>query len=219
MLKAILAALLLAASLGRADATALTACQPGVTDCSNDTTNAAIINAAINDTATQNRVWNLWNGQCQNIYSEAGSTPGHTYRVNFCQSIAAVHVPMTTLVSAIMNPTVQSEVLGASVYPPYAGNMVDADVNTAIDGALTVNTATAQTTATQTTVGSNNVAVASATGIFAGQQVSCPGCPNNAVVTFVSGTTVVLSGVTTASIPASTPILFYLYTGLPTRAW
>jgi hypothetical protein len=139
-----------------------------------------------------------------------------------CYAIAAGHLSNPLLLSLVLglSPVVQTEILtcqgGA---PPFGGCLVDADVNSAIVLALTVKeTAPTPTTATQTTVGSGALTVASATGIVRGQTVFAAGVPPGTTVTFVNGTTVYISAPTTASLSA-TPIAFVLDTGLPTRSW
>jgi hypothetical protein len=138
-----------------------------------------------------------------------------------CYAIAAGHVPNPLLLSLVLglSPVVQTEILtcqgGA---PPFGGCLVDADVNTAILLALTVKeTAPTPTTAT---AGVNTAAltVASATGIVRGSNVFAAGVPPGTTVTFVNGTTVYISAMTTAALSA-TPIAFVLDTGLPTRNW
>ena len=197
----------------------LTACVAGVTNCSADTTNDQLIFSAINDSATQTRVWNLWNGQCNNIYSEAVTTTGHSYRVNFCQSIAdsppgaapgTQRVPPAFLVSVVMDSTVVSEVLAGASPGAAAGNMVDADVNTAIDAALTVDSGGAVSAVATTitgTSGNNFFTVGSATGITAGQGISAAGVPNGATVLYVSGTTVYMNQALTSS-PSGAAVVF-----------
>lgn len=228
MFKILAAALLAALGLSSAHAAsppklapraALTACTAGAINCSNDTVNDQLLAAAITDTSpngTQNRVWNLWNGQCNNIYSEAGTTVGHVYRINFCQSIGAGNVPKSLLVSTILNSTVAVEVL-AGTGSPTAGNMVDADVNSAIGAAMTVSNSSASTTATFSPA-TNLITVASSTGIVPGQTVACAGVIAGSLVLYVNSTNVVLNTQTTAP-ETATPCAFNLYTGLPTRAW
>jgi hypothetical protein len=138
-----------------------------------------------------------------------------------CYAIAAGHLTNSQLIQLILglSPVVQTEILtcqgGA---PPFGGCLVDADANTAIVMALAVKETAATTTATQATVGASTLAVASATGIVRGQSVFAAGVPPGTTVTFVSGTTVYISAVTTAALSA-TPIAFVLDTGLPTRSW
>lgn len=194
------------------------ACGAGVTTCATDTTSDAAIVAAIRDPTVGLRVYELWLGQCLNIWSELASTTGHILRTNYCNQIAAGAVNRELLVAVIMSATVQSEVLGSCTIPVNilgnaAGCMVDADVITAIGTALTVTTSTASTTATAAT-GSTLLTVASATGIVAGQSVSGAGIPGAAVVLFVSGTSVAISAPTTAALSA-TPVLFTISAGLP----
>jgi hypothetical protein len=216
---------LFAAPTGEPLAAQLTACTAGATTCGNDTANDAAIVNAINDPIFQARVWWLWLQQCNFIYSEATSTTGHAQRVSFCQAIASDtgpgntgnRVPMTMLVAAIINSTVESEILAGSGSPA-AGNVVDTDINTAIDSALTVSGTPVSTTATQATTGLNNFTVASATGIAAGMTVAGPGIPTGATVTEVSGTTVVISQGITAAL-ATSPVSFATLSGLATRVW
>lgn len=216
-------ALALALWAATSHAAALTACTTGQTTCSNDTTNDALIVSAINDPVVQQRVWNLWNQQCAFIFSEATSTAGHNYRNNFCLAIAAGKVPLSLLVSSVMDSTVVGEVLAGSQPGPTpgggqaAGNMVDVDVNTAIDTVLTVGVSAANTTATASS-GSEALTVASATGVFAGQSAVCAGCAAGAQVAAVNGTTVYLTAPVTAALSA-TPINFTFASGLPTRSW
>jgi hypothetical protein len=223
MLKAMLLAAALALAVSDAQAAALTACTAGSTTCSNDTVNDSLIVAAINDPVTQLRVWNIWNQQCDDIFSESASTTGHSYRVTFCLSVAAQKVPLALLVSEVMNSTTEPEVLAGTQPGPIAGggqaagNLVDADVVTAIGVALTVDAASAATTATAAS-GSETLTVASGTGIVIGASAYCAGCAAGTTVAAVSGTTVYLNQPVTAAL-SSTPIEFELFSGLPTRAW
>jgi hypothetical protein len=133
-------------------------------------------------------------------------------------AIVAGHIPNPALVALTLSPVVQTQILtcqGAA--PPFGGCMIDADVNTAIGAALTVTELSAATTATAGAT-TDVLAVASATGIARGQNVYAAGVPPGTTVTFVSGTTVYISTVTTAALSA-TPIAFVLDTGLPTRSW
>ena len=190
----------------------LTACIPGATNCTNDTTNDAALVALTLDTAIGARIHNLWNAQCANIYAEASSSIGHVFRVAKCQAIARGAVPDSALVSLVLSSTVQTQAL--SCQPPVGGCIVDADVNTAIGAILTINEASASTTATAAS-GANAVTVASPTGIVRGQNVYAAGVPPGTTVVFVSGTTIYLSAVTSAALSA-TPIAFVLDTGWPT---
>jgi len=209
-------------------ATQLTGCAAGVTNCPNDTTNDAGVLVATQDINVQGRIWFLFNIQCAGIYGEISPVgQAHAYRVGFCQSIAAGRVPRDTLVAAILNATTTGQIIagqGPSPYTPVAGNLVDADVNTAIGAALTVTVSggtSASTTATQATVGASNISVASASGIITGMAVYAAGVPAGTVVIYVTGTTVYLSGVTTTAL-SSTPIAFVaptIYGGLAARAW
>lgn len=206
-----------------AQAQQLPPCTTGQTTCTNDTTNSEGIVAAITDTVTGTRVFNLWNEQCESVYAEAASTtghilPGNTGRVPMCLAIAAGHIPNPTLLSIIMNPTLQSEILGCKIQGQAAGCLVDADVNFGIAAALAVTETAATTTATQATVGANTLTVADAAGIVRGQSVFAAGVPPGTTVHYISGTTIYLSAVTTAAL-SSTPVAFVLDTGLPTRAW
>jgi hypothetical protein len=224
--------LLLAALLAMVAGQAHAACTAGASGCTTDTTSDAQLAAAINDPVTQLRVWNLWNGQCANIFSETASTTGHTYRNAFCLSIAAQKVPYQLLVSEILNSTTIGEITGPGCAPTpgplsaqaaaggIAGQcLVDADVNTAIGSALTVTLASAETTATAPS-GSQQLTVASVSGIITGQSVSCDGCAAGTVVTYIDATNkyVYLSQPTSAAL-SSTEIAFTYFSGLPVRAW
>ena len=68
--------------------------------------------------------------------------------------------------------------------------------------------ASATTTATQAVIGSNQIVVASITGIAGGQIAVAAGIPIQAVVTGISGSTITLS-VTTTAVLSSTAINFY----------
>lgn len=193
------------------------ACTTGQATCVTDTVNDALIAAAIRDPIVQLRVYQLWLGRCQNVWTELASTAGNVLRANFCTQIAGGGISKELLVAVVMNATVQSEILGACALPPgvptAAGCMVDVDVNTAIDTALTVTVSSASTTATAV-AGSTLLTVASAVGIAPGQSVSGAGITANTTVQFVSGTSVAISLPTTAALTA-TPVLFTVSTGLP----
>lgn len=205
------------------DAAQLAACSAAQTTCSNDTVNDAGLNAAVEDATiagTQLRVVNLFNQQCANIYSEAITTTGHVFKTRFCQAIAAGTVPRELLVSSILTAIIQTEILSgqgpAPSYYPTGGNMVDADVNTAIGGVLTVSggavattgtTSSAVTTATAAS-GASVLTVASATGIVQGMTVAATGVPNGTTVLLVSGTSITISNQTTGALSA-TPVYFY----------
>lgn len=203
--------------------TASTACTAG-TPCPGDTANAAIIVKAVGDADTESRIFGLWVGQCALIQSEAGTAIGHTFRVAFCNAIAAGKVPLSTLVWSVMNSTVQAEILAASSYPPYAGEMVNADVNSAIDAALTVGDANATPSVTVANQ-SNVLTLSSGTGVVPGQIISCsaPGISAGTVVQtiFSSGGTAyaIMSSPATAAITSPAPCSFDLYSGLAVRPW
>jgi hypothetical protein len=203
-------------------------CGTGVLNCTTDTVGDASIVAAIRDPTVGLRVFNLWLTQCASVWAEAVTTTGHAQRAAYCNKIVAGQVATQTLVALIMSSTVQSEVLSATCPTPAvlgnaAGCMVDADVNFAIAGALavsggttltTASTFSASTTATQSTVGSNVITVASASGIIQGMVVVGAGVPsasatiNPTTVLNISGTSVTLSQPITAALSA-TPVLFY----------
>lgn len=203
-----------------ANAAQLTACATGVTNCANDTTNDVGLANAVNDSLTQTRVFNLWMGQCQNIYSEAATTTGHAQRVAMCQSIAAGNVPKATLVAAIINTTTEPEILTGNTTCPgaqCAGNLVDVDVVTAIGAAMTVSSSSGSPTATASQ-GSQQLTVSSTTGLVAGAGCTGAGLETGATILIISGSVVTLSLPVTAPL-SSTPITCTLLTGLPTRSW
>jgi hypothetical protein len=228
----------LAASSKLAPRTAAGSCTAG-TACPGDTENDTIIWNAVNDTITQGRVWGLFVNYCLGtVAGEAATVTGHVYRTNTCNSIYADRVPLSTLVSLIMTPTVQGEVLAASSFPgasgcgapsptcSYAGEMVDADVNTAIGAAMTVThtnaTAASDVTATN---GSPAISISSAPSgtLVAGETISCLSAgipPGTTAQTVISGGTtyVVMSMPANAAI-ASGSCSFDLYTGFATRQW
>lgn len=207
-------------STGRAEAAQLTACTSGASSCTNDTTNNQGLVTAVSDPIVGARIYDLWIIQCNGVYAEAASTIGHQSRVNMCQAIAAGRIPNSTLVSLILSPAVQTQILQCqnASFSPAGGCMVDADVNLAIGAALTVTEAAATTTATQATVGAATLALASATGVVRGQSVFAAGVPPGTTVTYVNGTTIYLSSGITAALSA-TPIAFVMDTGLATRGW
>ena len=188
---------------------ALAACGAGSLTCSNDTTNQGLLRLAIVDPATQQRVLYLWLQQCQFIYSETATTAGHAQRVIYCQKIADGLVSPAQMVALIMNSTVSSQILNGT---PPAGNMVDADVNSAIGAAMTATVSggsagsAVSPTATAAS-GSQTLTVSSGSGIVVGQQVIGAGIPVGTSVIFVSGTTVYLNTATTAALSA-TPVTF-----------
>lgn len=113
----------------------------------------------------------------------------------------------TLTVSAVSSGTlaVGNSVGGGSVSP---GTAVTAlGTGTGGTGTYTVNLSQTVSSASLT-----------ASPVVRGQSVYAAGVPPGAVVTYVSGTTVYLSLVTTAAL-SSTPVAFILDTGLPTRAW
>ena len=118
---------------------AQTACTTGQTTCVNDSTNERNLVVVQTDPAVQRRIYLLFMGQCQNIYSELTSVNGHANRVTFCQSIAAQKVPWDMLVAAVLSasPTVTSQAL-CTQGTTNDGCMVDVDINTAIGSVMTV---------------------------------------------------------------------------------
>lgn len=221
----ILAALLIGSLFApRTEAAPPSGCPPQAQGCSADITNGQGLANAANDFLLGQHIFTLWNTQCNVVYNEDPTNPalvGHTYRLNMCYAIAAGHLTNPQLIQLVLglSPVVQTEILTCQgVAPPFGGCLVDADVNTAIVLALTVKETAAATTATQATVGASTLAVASGTGIVRGQNVYAAGVSPGTTVTYVNGTTVYLSTVTTAALSA-TPIAFVLDTGLPTRAW
>lgn len=214
-MKRIISALLLLLLFdASANAAQLPACTAGSTTCSNDTSNDASLVNAINDPGFKQRVQWLWDQQCANVFSEAGSTAGHIDRVNFCQLIDREVVPVAMLVQLVLNSTVVSEIL-AGTAPQ--GNAVDADINNAISAALTLTSASASTTATQAVIGATTLTVASATGIVPGQTVFAAGVPGGAKVVSVSGTTVSFSGPGITAALSATPVTFFELSGLASQ--
>lgn len=199
-----------AALFGTASAAQLTPCGAGNTNCSNDTVNqAGVENNAYLDSPTQDRVYRLAIQQCLNVYSEAISgaitLPIHQARSTFCGNIASGAVSKQSLIASIMNSTLTGELLAGS---GPGGNMVDADINTAIDAMLTVSGGSTINTTGTAGANSQAVTVASATGINQGQSVSCAGCAAGTLVASApNGTTVMLSIPTTAAL-SSTPMAF-----------
>jgi hypothetical protein len=219
----ILAALLIGLSL-RIEAAPQQNCKSQDSGCSADITNGQGLANAVGDSLLGQHIFTLWNAQCNVVYGEDPTNPtlvGHTYRLNMCYAIAAGRLPNPLLVSLVLglSPVVQTEILtcqgGA---PPFGGCLVDADVSAAIVLALAVKETAATTTATQATVGSDALTVASATNVVRGQTVFAAGVPPGTTVTFVSAPTVYISAPTNAALSA-TPIAFVLDTGLPTRSW
>jgi hypothetical protein len=115
-------------------------CVAGNLTCTADSGNARNLITVVNDPVVQTRVYNLWMGYCQSVvYAEIGTGQGHANRTQFCGSIAAQKVPLTMLVSAVLSASsvVVPQIL-CTQGTTNDGCMVDADVLTAIDKAMTV---------------------------------------------------------------------------------
>jgi hypothetical protein len=199
-------------------------CPAQAQGCSADVTNGQGLANAVEDFLLGQHILTLWNTQCSVVYGEDPTNPaliGHTYRLNMCYAIAAGHLTNPQLLQLVLglSPVVQTEILtcqGAA--PPFGGCLVDADVNSAIVLALTVKETASTPTTASAGANTDALTVASATGIVRGSNVFAAGVPPGTTVTFVNGTTVYISAVTTAALSA-TPVAFVLDTGLPTRAW
>ena len=127
-------------------------------------------------------------GVCEtNIWSKPLSTVGSLLPYGYCNQVASGGVAKQTLVSLIINAITEPEILSTNC-PAFAigtqgtaaGCLVDADVQNSIATLLQVTANAVVTTATQATVGSTFIVVASATGVVPGQNVYAAGIPAGA---------------------------------------